>query len=80
MKVASMTFCASPLRASSHAFRFQTGGGGSDRGLLPSALIRQSLHEAAGHRRDDDNAHEQSRGDSDHQGDEEEVGSWRERK
>ena len=44
------------------------------------ALPRQSLHEAAGYRRDDDDAHKQGGGDSDNQWDEEEVSNWGKRK
>lgn len=44
-------------------------------GSLPVALPRQSLHEAAGDGRDDDDAHEEGGGDADDQGDEQEVAS-----
>lgn len=53
----------------------------SDSGrLFWSALPRQSLHEAAGYCWDDDDAHEQGRGDADNQRDEEEVSSWGKKK
>lgn len=55
-------------------FMFQTGSGSGR--LLPNALPRQSLHEAAGDACDDDDAHKQRSGDSDNQRDEEEVDSW----
>lgn len=45
--------------------------------LLSTALPCQTLHEATGNCRDDDDAHEQSGGHPDDQGDEEQVSNWR---
>lgn len=45
--------------------------------LFSSALPCQTLHEATGNCRDDDDAHEQSGGHPDDQGDEEQVSNWR---
>lgn len=54
----SIMMCTSPLRATSRTIRFQTAGD-SGRLFLVSTLPRQPLHEAAGHRGDDDNADKQ---------------------
>lgn len=67
--------CRRPVSCAAFCASLQTFCGAGC--LLPSTLPRQTLHEATGHSRDDDDAHKQGRGHPDNQGDEEQVSNWR---
>lgn len=67
--------CRRPVFCAAFCASLQTFCGAGR--LLPSALPRQTLHEATCNSRDDDDAHKQGRGHPDNQGDEEQVSNWR---